>query len=124
MANRAQRRHERKQAPKWEKMNKDQLMNHITKNGITLKDLERNYQLGVHAGIESSYQVCFAAICLALNDMHGFGKLRCQKVLEKVQRYIIDSLTTADAVHEVYERLGLKLNFGTPESWVLLEDDD
>lgn len=123
MANRAQRRAERKKAPKWEKMSKDQLMNHITKNGITLKDLERNYQLGVHAGIDSSYQMCFAAICLALNDLHGFGRVRCQKILHRTQRYIIDTLTTADAVHEVFERMGMKLDFGNPRNWVELEDD-
>ena len=123
MANRAQRRQQRKQAPKWEKMSQDQLMRHVTKNGITLKDLERNYQMGVHAGIDNTYQVCFAALCLALNDLHGFGRVRCKKVLDTVQRYIIDSLTTSDAVHDVYKRMGMKLDFGNPECWLELEDD-
>ena len=123
MSNRAKRRADRKQAPKWEKMSKDQLMNHLTKNGITLKDLERNYQQGMHAGIDGTYQICFAAMCLAFNDLHGFGGIRCQKVLERMQRYIIDSLTTADAVHDVYKRMKLNLDFGNPDCWVSLEDD-
>ena len=123
MANRHKRRQQWKQTPKWEKMNQDQLMRCLSKNGITLKDLERNYNMGLHAWIDNAYQMCFAAICLALNDLHGFGRVRCQKILHRTQRYIIDTLTTADAVHEVFERMGMKLDFGNPRNWVELEDD-
>lgn len=123
MANRHKRRQQWKQTPKWEKMNQDQLMRCLSKNGITLQDLERNYNMGVHAGIDSAYQVCFAAVCLALNDLHGFGRIRCKRVMEKTQRYIIDSLTTADAVRDVYKRMGMKLDFGNPDCWLDLEDD-
>lgn len=123
MSNRAQRRAQRKQAPKWEKMSKDQLMSRLTKNGITLEELKANFDLGQKAGIEATYKICFAAICLALNDLHGFGAVRCQRILERMQRYIIDSLSTAEAVEEVYERLRLTLDFGDPGSWARLEDD-
>mgnify|MGYP003305624409 CR=1 FL=1 len=123
MANRAHRRAERKQKPKWEKMTQDQLMKHLTKNGITLQDLENNYQQGLHAGIDGTYQICFAAVCLALNDLHGFGSLRCHRVCERMQHYIINSLTTADAVREVYKRMKLTFDFNNPESWIELEDD-
>ena len=123
MSNRAQRRAQRKHAPKWEKMSNQQLMRRITKNGITLEELKANYDLGQKAGIEATYKICFAAVCLALNDLHGFGGVRCQRVLEKMQRYIIDSLSTAEAVEEVFERLGLTLDFGDAGSWVYLEDD-
>lgn len=123
MANRAKRRAERKQKPKWEKMNQDQLMRCLTKNGITLQDLERNYQQGLHAGIDGTYQICFAAICLALNDLHGFGSLRCHRVCMKMQDYIINSLTAADAVRDVYKRMKLTFDFNNPGSWIELEDD-
>lgn len=123
MSNRSRRRAERKQAPKWEKMTKNQLMTRLTKNGITVKELEANYYLGQKAGIEGTYKICFAAVCLALNDLHGFGGKRCDRVLNKMQRYIIDSLSTAEAIEDVFERMGLSLDFGDPSSWVRLEDD-
>lgn len=123
MANRAKRRSERKQAPKWEKMSHDQVMRCLTKNGITLKDLEWNYRQGLRAGIDGTYEICFAAVCLALNDLHGFGSLRCQRVCERMQYYIINSLTTADMVHDAYKRMKLTFDFANPGSWIELEDD-
>jgi hypothetical protein len=123
MSNRAGRRAQRKQTPKWEKMSQDQLMKHLSKNGITLKDLERNYELGRKEGIQGTYMTVFASVCLALNDLHGFGRVRCQRVLEQMQEYIINSLCTADAIHQVYKRMGLKFDADDVSSWVRLEDD-
>lgn len=123
MSNRAKRRADRKQAPKWEKMSKGQLMSRLTKNGITLKDLEKNYELGVRAGIGNTYKICFAAVCLALNDTHKFGAVRCHKVLERMQYYIINDLTIAEAVQDVYKRMNLKLDLSDPEGWISMEDD-
>lgn len=123
MSNRAQRRAERKKAPKWEKMSKNQLMTRLTKNGITPKDLETNYNLGVRAGIDNTYKICFASVCLALNDTHKFGAVRCHKVLERMQHYIINDLTVAEAVHDVYKRMNLRLDLSDPEGWISMEDD-
>jgi len=123
MSNRADRRKKKKQQPKWQKMTKDQQINALFKNGITAKDLERNYERGRLDGINGTYKICFAAACLAMNDLHGFGGLRCQKVLERMQHYIIESLTSAEAVNDVYKRMKLKVDFGDPESWIDWEDD-
>lgn len=82
------------------------------------------YEDGRTAGINGTYQICFAAVCLALNDIHGFGGKRCHRVLEKMQRYIVDCFTSADAVQAVYKRMGLKLDFGDPLNWIELEDED
>lgn len=122
--NRAQRRAAQKQQPKWQRMSHDQKVAALLKNGITPKDLDKAFEDGRQAGIEGTYKICFAAVCLALSDLHGFGGKRCQRVLEKMQRYIIDSLTSAEAVADVYKRMGLTLDFGDPESWVAWEDDE
>lgn len=123
MSNRAKRRSERKQAPKWEKMSQDQVMRRLTKNGITPKELEWNYRQGLRAGIDGTYEICFAAVVLALNDLHGFGRSRCQKVCERMQYYIINSLTTADMVRDAYKRMKLTFDFSSPQSWIELDDD-
>ena len=65
-----------------------------------------------------------AAVCLALNDIHGFGGKRCHRVLEKMQRYIVDCFTSADAVQAVYKRMGLTLDFGDPLNWIELENEE
>ena len=116
--NRAQRRAAKKQQPKWKSMTHDQKIGALLKNGITPKDLDSAYEDGRTAGINGTYQICFAAVCLALNDLHGFGGKRCHRVLEKMQRYIVDCFTSADAVQAVYKRMGLKLDFGDPLNWI------
>lgn len=105
-------------------MTHDQKLAALVKNGITQKDLDSAYEDGRTAGINGTYQICFAAVCLALNDIHGFGGKRCHRVLEKMQRYIVDCFTSADAVQAVYKRMGLKLDFGDPLNWIELEDDE
>lgn len=82
--NRAQRRAAKKQQPKWKSMTHDQKIGALLKNGITPKDLDSAYEDGRTAGINGTYQICFAAVCLALNDIHGFGGKRCHRVLEKM----------------------------------------
>lgn len=82
------------------------------------------YEDGRTAEINGTYQICFAAVCLALNDIHGFGGKRCHRVLEKMQRYIVDCFTSADAVQAVYKRMGLTLDFGDPLNWIELGGEE
>lgn len=121
--NRAQRRAAKKQQPKWQRMTHDQKLAALVKNGITQKDLDSAYEDGRTAGINGTYQICFAAVCLALADLHGFGRKRCRDVMEQMQRHVIDTLNSAEAVQAVYKRLGLTLDFGDPENLVDFNDD-
>jgi len=83
----------------------------IQKNGITLEDVKRaeenSYAQGVQAGIENTMKTCYAAICLALNELHGFGTKRCKDVLNAVDEKVVMALTSDEAVDEVYRRMGL-----------------
>lgn len=87
----------------------------IQKNGITLEDVkraeEKSYAQGVQAGIENTMKTCYAAICLALNEMHGFGTKRCKDVLNAVDEKVVMALTSDEAVDEVYRRMGLVIRF-------------
>lgn len=87
----------------------------IERNGITLDDLKRaedeGYQRGVQTGIESTMRTCYAAICLALHELHGFGKERCARVLNSVDEKIVMSLTSEEAIREVYDQMGLEIVF-------------
>jgi hypothetical protein len=87
----------------------------IQKNGITLEDVkraeEKSYAQGVQAGIENTMKTCYAAICLALNEKHGFGTKRCKDVLNAVDEKVVMALTSDEAVDEVYRRMGLVIRF-------------
>lgn len=87
----------------------------IQKNGITLEDVkraeEKSYAQGVQAGIENTMKTCYAAICLALNELHGFGTKRCKDVLNAVDEKVVMALTSDEEVDEVYRRMGLVIRF-------------
>ncbi len=128
MSNRAQRRAEQKKKPGMVKrLTKEQRINALLRQGISPADLDKAYQDGYEKGrlegVDGTYKICFAAACLALNDLHSFGAKRCCDVMHSMQDYIINTLCSPEAVQKVYKRMGLTLNFGDPVAWISLEDD-
>ena len=91
------------------------VMDALQQNGITVKELEDNYNRGWNEGFakagEPVIQACYAAICLTLNDLYKFGSKRCADVLGAVDHHMLYSLTSEDAINEVYERMKLRINF-------------
>lgn len=87
----------------------------IQRNGITIEDLYRGeneaYAKGIKAGKDATVRTCFAAICMTLHEMYGFGKDRCSKVLNDVYEKLTMALTSEDAIQEVYDTMGLEINF-------------
>ena len=79
------------------------MMERIQKNGITIEDM---HEIEEH-GIRTSY----AAICLALNELHGFGTKRCEAVLNAVDEKLVYTLTSEEAIQEVWDRMKLRINF-------------
>lgn len=87
----------------------------IAKNGLTLQDLDDAYQRGKEDGFKDSadniIRTCYAGVCLALNELYGFGSKRCCDVLNKLDWHIVYSLTSEDAIKEVWERMKLSIDF-------------
>ena len=92
-----------------------ELAQRIQKNGITLEDVKRaedkSYAMGMQAGIENTMKTCYAAICLALNELHGFGTKRCKEVLNAVDEKVVMTLVSEDAIQEVFDRMKLVIRF-------------
>jgi len=90
----------------------------LSKNGITPEDLEKEFEKGYTRGFreaaEPVIRSCFAAVCLALNDLHKFGSRRCADVLRAVDQHMERTLTSEEIIDEVWERMGLKLDFKDP----------
>lgn len=119
MANRKQRRAARKA----HRVTIDDRIRAMSKNGITprdlLKEFERGREDGFRQASEPVLKTCYAAICLALNDLYGYGQKRCFDVLTKVDDYVTNTLVSTEAIEEVYDRMKLELDFGSPEGHVM-----
>ena len=121
--NRAQRRAQEKKnrskkVPAYKKMTRDERKAALVKNGITIADLEKEYEVGFEAGFNAAspsvIKTIYAAVALAANDLHGFGKKRIQALLRAVDDYVVDSLTSEEIINEVWNKIGLKLDFDDP----------
>lgn len=116
--NRQQRRAANKAKPAYLRESPQDLVKKMVKNGISVEDLEKNYNIGFKDGFkmagEPIVKGCFAAICLVLHEMHGFGRKRCCDVLNAVDRHMMYTLTSDEAIQEVWEKIGLHIDFGEP----------
>lgn len=87
----------------------------IQRNGITVEDMynaeNAAYAKGIAAGKDATVRTCFAAICMTLHEMYGFGRERCSKVLNDVYEKLTFALTAEDAIREVYDTMGLEIHF-------------
>lgn len=87
----------------------------ISKNGITIEDLKNAEDAGRNDGYrigkEETLIICYAAFMLALNEACSFDGDRCREILNIADEKVTFSLTSAEAVKEVYDRLGVELNF-------------
>lgn len=118
MANREQRRAAKRAVPAVMRKTKEQRIAALLKNGITPEDLQKSFDEGVQQGITMSYKTSVAAACLALIDLYDFDGDKCHDVVVKMQEHTISTLTSLDAIQEVYKRVGLTLDFGDPLSWI------
>lgn len=88
------------------------------KNGITIDDLkksgEQGYKQGYSDGVETTFKSIYAAMCLALNELYGFGSKRCKDVLSRTDAIVTEQLTSYDAIEEVWNRMKLRISFNDP----------
>lgn len=82
--------------------------------GYTPKEFKEEYQRGYDAGAEATLKSAYAAVCLALSEIHGFGLKRCKTVLSAMDQHVIYTLTSEEIIEEVWERMGLRLVFKEP----------
>lgn len=101
-----------------QRMRDNEAFQRIERNGITVEDLKRaedeSYKTGMQIEIENTMKSCYAAICLALHEQLGFGKQRACRILNAVDEHIVMTLTSADAIQEVYDTMGLTIDFREP----------
>lgn len=116
--NRQQRRAQQKATPGYLRGGKEDKIKALLKHGITPQDLEQEYKNGFEAGFKAAapatFKAIYAAVCLALHDLHGFGHDRCAKVLMAVDDHVVSTLTSEELIEDTWKQIGLRLNFGEP----------
>lgn len=119
MSNRADRRAKKKQQPRWQKINSDQRINAMCKNGITPKDLQEAYDKGYNDGVKRASDYClkdaYAGFLLAAHEVFGFGRDRCRRLLYAADDKVVNSLASDEAIDEVFEKVGVSINFFDPD---------
>lgn len=116
--NRAERRAAAKRTPAWLPNSQQERVRRLMKQGISPQDLEREYRKGYEAGFKAAgepmVKTCYAAACLAAHDKFGFGKKRCLRLLRSLDKHVVDTLTSVEAIEEAYKKVGIQINFNDP----------
>jgi len=119
MSNRAMRRQiARANKQTLQEMSRDAKKAALIRNGITIKDLEDNYndgwEKGFAQGTTTTGSVVYAAIGIALHDLFGFGHKRILRTLQLVDKHVCEDISSIDTANELLEKTGIRLNFGEP----------
>lgn len=126
--NRKQRRAQAKANPAWMPKSQSERLHRMMKNGITLDDLEAEYKKGFDAGFKASGQpmikTCYAAACLAAKNEFGFGKQRILRLIQAVDRYVLDSMSSYDAIEDVWKECGIRIDFREPFDRIMEEENN
>ena len=128
MSNRADRRKNKKQLPKWKKLTSDQRINGMCKNGITPRDVDDAYNKGFKEGVDHATATCmkdaYAAFLMAAHEVFGFGRERCRRLLYAADERTATSLASDEAVEEVFKTVGVSINFYDPQRITEILDGD
>lgn len=121
--NRAERRAAQKAVPAYRRgQSAEDLIRQMSRNGITPEQYDQHgrkeYERGLHEGYTDggteSIKMVYAAICLALKELHGWGKKRCYDVLARVDEHVTTHLHSSEAIEEVFREVGLQIDFREP----------
>ena len=92
---------------------KKAVIERLSKNGITPDDLRKEYNRGYDAAQKDltgfTMRMFYCACGLALHDLHGFGKQRIIRVLDKIQQIMTEEICTADIADRLKRETGIEI---------------
>lgn len=90
-------------------------------------EFDRGFQAGIDSTQAFMYQYLFAAAALAARREYKFGPERVKRLLSAMDKIIIETLDSEEALQKVWEEVGVHLHFKDGIDPVKLnseEDDD
>ncbi len=116
-----QQRHQAAQTPDWIKAKlaaRAAVMERISQQGISPQDLAREYDKGYKDGFMAAgvpiTKGCYAAVCLAVHELFGFGKKRCVDVLRNIDERLIYMMDSQEYADKVLDEIGLEIRWADP----------
>ena len=61
--------------------------------------------------VEYCFHSIYAAVLLAAQEVYGFGHKRAWRLLKRVGEIVCTALSSEEVIREVWERMGLEINF-------------
>ena len=61
--------------------------------------------------VEYCFHSIYAAVLLAAQEVYGFGHKRAWRLLKRADEIICTTLDSEEVIREVWERMGLEINF-------------
>ena len=61
--------------------------------------------------VEYCFHSIYAAVLLAAKEVYGFGHKRAWRLLKRVDEIVCTALSSEEIIREVWERMGLEINF-------------
>lgn len=89
---------------------------------LTTRDLEERKRMLAKAmedsekearnqAVEYCFHSIYAAVLLAAQEVYGFGHKRAWRLLKRADEIICTTLDSEEIIREVWERMGLEINF-------------
>ena len=61
--------------------------------------------------VEYTFRCIYAAVLLAAHEEYGFGRTRAWRLIKRVDEIVCTALHSEEVIREVWERMGLEINF-------------
>lgn len=74
----------------------------------TMADSEKEAR---NQAVEYCFHSIYAAVLLAAQEVYGFGHKRAWRLLKRADEIICTALDSEEIIREVWERMGLEINF-------------
>ena len=76
--------------------------------------ISKGFQEGYKLASVQMLETCYAALCLGAQDAFRFAQKRCLRLLTATDQHVMRMLGQKELIREVYERMGLRINFEDP----------
>lgn len=76
--------------------------------GKTIAQCEKEAR---NQAVEYCFHSIYAAVLLAAQEVYGFGHKRAWRLLKRVDEIVCTALSSEEVIREVWERMGLEINF-------------
>ena len=76
--------------------------------GKAMADSEKEAR---NQAVEYCFHSIYAAVLLAAQEVYGFGHKRAWRLLKRADEIVCTALDSEEVIREVWERMGLEINF-------------